>query len=138
MHLSFVSSEMIIIYILMEWFMLKLAHFPSNWLCKTFDLLPQASVHTFPFQKSHVLTISSTVNFFDGLFCWIGVHHTLNKGSFRHYSSMFTILCWSKWGAWLLACPTTLAFRLFSIHFFTTFCTYLSLPHLIVTHLSCC
>jgi len=91
-----------------------------------------------PLQRSHVLAIFSIVNFFDGLFCWIGVCHTLSKGSFRHYSSMSTILCWSKWGAWLLACPTTLTFRLFLVHFLTTFCTYLSLAHLIVKHLSHC
>jgi hypothetical protein len=39
---------------------------------------------------------------------------------------------------WLLACPTTPAFRLFLAHFFTTPCTHLGLSHPTVAHLSRC
>ncbi len=41
-------------------------------------------------------------------------------------------------GTWLLACPTTLTFCLFSDHFFITLRTCFGLPHPIVVHLSWC
>ncbi len=39
---------------------------------------------------------------------------------------------------WLLVYPTTPAFHLSLVDFFTTLCTCLGLPHLIVAHLSQC
>jgi hypothetical protein len=39
---------------------------------------------------------------------------------------------------WLLAHPTTLAFSLYLIHFLTTLCICLDLPHPTIAHLACC
>jgi hypothetical protein len=41
-------------------------------------------------------------------------------------------------GVWLFTHPTTLSFSLSLFHFFTMLCICLDLPHLTITHLSCC
>jgi hypothetical protein len=41
-------------------------------------------------------------------------------------------------GVWLLAHPTTLAFSLSLVHFFTMLCIRLDLPHPTIAHLSFC
>jgi len=106
------------------------------------DVMTHVEIDNFPFYltfwKSCGIVVFSLISFLDELLTQVRVCHIFNRCSFEPTWTCFWSYAGPIVGAWLLACPTILAFYLFTIHLITTLRTHFGLSHPTITYLSHC
>jgi hypothetical protein len=128
------------LFFLMRWHMSKLTFFLSNWHCRIPKLYyPKLYVLMSPPLKTLWCSRIFIYNIF--LMDHLHKHEFItfliddpSDTTWTHFRSCVGPIT----GVWLLAHPIILAFNLSLVHFLTTLCICLDLPHPTITHISCC